>query len=623
MNFNDTFIDNLIVSRSGHRPSRASEPDFWREAFLPEPQLENRTTTPHQPRRLRPFWLLLLLTTSVLVGRLYSLQVAHGRQNLALSEVNRVLSQVIRSERGVILDRNGEVLARNRPGFVVVLGLPPAAEVVTNLARALATSEEEIWAKVAESETEGKDLVAVKSDVDRDTALKIEANPDLFPGVSTEIEPLREYTAGEVFAPVLGFVGQASKEDLERFSNLGVRGGDKVGKTNLEFVYEPVLRGDLGERLIEVDAFGHRFRTLSERVAEPGDNLVLTVDAGLQKTSFAALSEGVEKSGAVGGAAVVQSVKNGEVLALVSWPSCDPTPFATGISESEYQKLLADPRRPLFNRTISASFPPGSTFKLVTAIAALEERVITPRTLIDDKGSISVGSFIFKGWAPEGLGPVNLVTAIAKSSDIYFYTVGGGYGGQAGVGVGKLADWARRFGLGSETGVDLTAEAWGLVPDPQWKLEARNEPWYIGNTYHMSIGQGDVLVTPLQLNNLVVAIANGGTLFRPFLVRDSPPEVLQANIASPETLDLVRQGMRAAASPGGTAYPVYDFKLPVAGKTGTSEIGGSDRTHAWFTCFAPYENPEIAVTVFLEEGGEGSDDAAPVVRKILEAYFGE
>jgi penicillin-binding protein 2 len=318
---------------------------------------------------------------------------------------------------------------------------------------------------------------------------------------------------------------------------------------------------------------------------------------------------------------VVQDVKNGEILALVSWPSFDPTPFATGISESEYQKLLTDPRRPLFNRAISASFPPGSTFKLVTATAALEEKVITPSTLIDDKGFIAVGSFIFKGWAPEGLGLVNLETAIAKSSDIYFYTVGGGYGSQRGVGVEKLADWARRLGLGAETGIDLVGEVSGLVPDEEWKLAARGEPWYIGNTYHMSIGQGDVLVTPLQLNNLVVAIANGGTLFKPFLVKDVPPEILRADVASAETLDLVRQGMRAAASPGGTAYPVYDFKVAVAGKTGTSETGGKEKTHAWFTCFAPFESPEIAVTVFLEEGGEGSHDTAPVARQILENYF--
>ncbi len=443
---------------------------------------------------------------------------------------------------------------------------------------------------------------------------------------------MRDYVEGKVFAHVLGFVGEASKEDLARLSDLGVRGGDKVGKANLELVDEQFLRGQPGERLIEVDTFGHQFRTLSEKTAVSGNSLVLTIDATLQKAVFDALSEGIEKSKAVGGAAVVQEVQTGEILSLVSLPSFEPNLFSTGISESDYQSLLSNPQKPLFNRAISGSYPPGSTFKLVTATAALEEGVITPSKTIDDKGSISVGSFVFKGWAPGGLGPVNLTTAIAKSSDIYFYTVGGGYGSQPGVGVEKLAEWARRLGLGAETLVDLTRETSGLVPDEAWKLQNRGEPWYIGNTYHMSIGQGDILVTPLQLNNLVAAIANGGTLFRPFLLKEvrdgqgsvlrrTTPEVLRSNVASPETLSLVRQGMRAAASPGGTAYPVYDFKLAVAGKTGTSEVGKGEKTHAWFTCFAPYESPEIAVTVFLEEGGEGSDDAAPVVRQILEHYF--
>jgi len=632
MNFNDTFVDNLAVSR--RRRASLGPPKDWRDAFLPSGrsnQSPNEAPPPGESAsggwRLLPFWLATLFAIGVLTGKLYTLQIAHGRENLLLSNVNRVLSQVVRPERGVILDRNGEVLARNRPGFNVVLNLSdPISSIqypVSNLAGALLLSEEEILEKIKEAEKGDETSVTIKGGVDRDTALKIEANANLFPGVSTEVEPVRDYVDGEVFAHILGFVSEASKDDLARLADLAVRGGDKVGKSNLELLNEPVLKGKVGERLIEVDAFGHRFRALSEKPSVPGDSITLTVDAGLQKVVFEALSEGVDKSEARGGAAVVQKVDTGEILALVSLPSFDPGLFSTGISETEYQALLSDPRRPMFNRAISGAFPPGSTFKMVTATAALEEGVITPYTVIDDKGSISVGSFVFRGWALEGLGPVSLIEAIAKSSDIYFYTVGGGYGSQRGVGVEKLAEWSRRFGLGEATSVDLTSENSGLVPNEAWKLEARGEPWYIGNTYHISIGQGDMLVTPLQLNNLVAAIANGGTLYKPFLLRDAAPEVLRSEIASAETLDWVRQGMRAAASPGGTAYPVYDFKLPVAGKTGTSEIGEGDETHAWFTCFAPFDEPEIAVTVFLEEGGEGSDDAAPVVRKILEAYFSE
>ena len=625
MDFNDTFIDNLVVSQ--RRRTFAKAPGDWQDAFLPvlvgrSPEV-NQQPAPNRPWRLLPFWFLLLAAASILVGRLYTLQIAHGRENLLLSEVNRVLSQVVRPERGAIFDRNGEVLARNRPGFNVVLNIEAGRPSIANLASVLSLNEDEIFEKVESANEEDKTSVIIKSGVDRDTALKIEANLDLFPGVSTEVEPVRDYVDGEIFAHILGFVGEASKDDLFRLSELGVRGGDKVGKSNLELWNEPVLRGKSGERLIEVDTFGHQFRTLSEEPAISGNSLTLTVDADLQRAVFGALSEGVRESEALGGAAVVQKVGTGEILALVSWPSFDPNLFSAGISAAEYSVLLSDPLRPLFNRAVSGAFPPGSTFKMVVATAALEEKVITPSTLIDDKGSISVGSFVFRGWETGGLGPVSLISAIAKSSDIYFYTVGGGYGSQRGVGVEKLAEWSRRFGLGSATTVDLTSEASGLVPDEQWKLEVRGESWYIGNTYHMSIGQGDVLATPLQLNNATVAVANGGTLYKPLLLKGASPEVLRSNIASSETLDWVRQGMRAAASPGGTAYPVYDFKLPVAGKTGTSEIGKGETTHAWFTCFAPFDEPEIAVTVFLEEGGEGSHDAAPVVRKILEAYFGE
>ena len=629
MDFNETFVDNLVVSRRRRRSSEIS--GNWQDALLPSAKGGlNHSSRANKSAsggwRLLPFWFLLLTIATILVGKLYTLQIAHGRENLLMSEVNRVLSQVVKPERGVILDRNGEVLARNRPGFNVVLNIEGSQIAgcqpsIANLANVLSLAEDEIFEKVEGAREDDKTTVTIKSGVDRDTILKIEANPDLFPGVSTEVEPVRDYVGGKAFAHILGFVGEASREDLARLSDLDIRGGDKVGKSNLERVYEQFLRGRAGERLIEVDAFGHQFRVLSGKPPVSGNSITLTIEAELQRAVFDALSEGIEKSQAAGGAAVVQDVNTGEVLALHSLPTFDPNLFSTGISETEYQNLLSDPRRPLFNRAVSGAFPPGSTFKVVTATAALEEEVVTPGTVIDDKGSISVGSFVFHGWAREGLGPVSLITAIAKSSDIYFYTVGGGYGSQRGVGVEKLAEWSRRFGLGSPTSVDLTGEAAGLVPNKHWKLEVRGEPWYIGNTYHMSIGQGDVLTTPLQLNNLVAAIANGGTLYEPFLFKKAPPKVLQADVASSETLDWVRQGMRAAASPGGTGYPVYDFKVPVAGKTGTSEVGKGETTHAWFTCFAPYENPEIAVTVFLEEGGEGSHDAAPVVRKILEHYF--
>lgn len=643
----DYFVDNLISARGRRRssPAKDKDPFSWQEALLPKRKL----SSPHHPSggsrswRLLPFILLLLSITLVLIWRLFSLQIIYGRQNFLLSEGNRLLSQTIRPERGVIYDRHRQVLARNQPGFSVFWELSDDGAItksqIFSLAQFLDIPFEELVEKINTAEERRKTRVLLKAGVDRDTVLRLEANRERFPNLLTEVSPVREYLDGPLWAHVLGFVGEASLEDLDAFADWGLRSGDTVGKTNLERFFQTYLSGSPGEQLLEVDAFGHSFQKLSETPSVPGYNLLTTLDGRLQQAVVEALAEGVEKSGAVGGAAVVQRVQDGEILALASWPSFDANLFARGISLSEYQALLSDPRRPLFNRAISGAFPPGSTFKVVMATAALEEGVVTPNTVIDDRGSISVGGLIFRGWAPEGLGPVNLKTAIAKSSDIYFYTIGGGYGGQTGLGVERIAEWARRFGLGEETGVTLSAENKGLVPDSEWRQETYGEPWYIGHTYNISIGQGDLLVTPLQLNNLVAAIANGGTLFKPRLVKqilaalpgrqaggrqvlqEFSGESLRSSLASPSVLAQVKEGMRAACQPGGTAYPLFDFKVPVAGKTGTSETGKKDKSHAWFTAFAPYENPEIAVTVFLEEGGEGSHDAAPVVRKILEAYF--
>lgn len=625
------FRDNLIVS--GRKRRKASlDPFVWQESLLPSRKDFEARVAGNRSWRLLPLTSSLIFVFLLLTARLFNLQVIDGRRHFVEGEGNRILSQIVRPERGVIYDRNSEILARNQPGFSVLFNLADnqAAiksltldKTIANLAAVLGISPEEIKQKIAKAKAAGQTEATVKSAVEREKVLKIEANKESFPGVTTVVDPFREYLDGEVFAHLLGFVGEASLEDLKSLADLGVRSGDTVGKTNVERVFEPLLKGVSGERLLEVDAFGHKFAEVSRRESTTGRDLTLSIDARLQKTSFEALQRGVEESSALGGAAVVQEVNTGKILSLVSLPTFNPNLFSKGISESDYQALLSDPARPMFNRALSGSYPPGSTFKIITATAALSEKIITPRTEIDDKGSIAIGSFVYHGWAPEGLGLVNLVTAIAKSSDIYFYTVGGGYGGQAGVGVENLAHWSRLFGLGSETQIDLTAEATGLVPDPVWKLENRDEPWYIGNTYHMSIGQGDLLVTPLQLNNLMAAVANGGTLYRPQLLKGAESEVLRQDFVLGDVLDWVKKGLRAACQPGGTAYPFFDFKVPVAGKTGTSETGKKDKTHAWFTAFAPFDHPEVAVTVFLEEGGEGSHNAAPVVRRILEHYFSE
>jgi len=612
-----------------------SSPVEWSAIFGPFPKRRGR---PHSGERriwsFIPFHLLALLLFLVLTGRLFELAVVGGANYLALSEGNRVRIQILRAERGVIYDREGCVLARNVPGFRLSADLQPGDSVDDLTAEAEILSE--ILGIPADAILQKVLSTQPVSWLDRDAALKVELAADRLPHFTLEVDPQRWYESPAAFAHVLGYTGEISGEELVQRSFSRYFLGDRMGRSGLESFYEMYLHGTAGSRILESDASGGGTRRLYENPSSPGQAVVTTLDAALQEKSFEVLAEAVRQKGATGGAVVAQDPRTGEVLALVSYPSFDANVFSGRVRVEDYQGLLGDPREPLFNRALSGLYPPGSTFKIVTATAALEEEVIDPSEQILDEGGIAVGPFFFPDWKEGGHGLVDLRKAIAESCDTYFYIVGGGFGSQPGLGVERLAKWARLFGLGQTTGIDLVGEAGGLVPDEAWKQEVRGEPWYIGNTYHMAIGQADLLVTPLQLNNLTSVIANGGTLFQPFLVSriedgsgrsgiDFNPHVLSQDFIAPENLHEVAEGMRAAVLEGGTAYPLRTLEFSSAGKTGTAEFGleraGSYKTHAWFTCFAPYEEPRITLTVFLEGGGEGSHDAAPVAREILEWYF--
>ncbi|MCG2685889.1 penicillin-binding protein 2 [Candidatus Parcubacteria bacterium] len=609
----------------------------WSTILGPLPRQGNRIgSSERRVWSLLPFYLLALLFFLALTGRLFELAVVGGANYLALSEGNRVRIQILRAERGVIYDRERRVLARNVPGFRVSVDLQPEDSVddlsaeAEILSEILGISADEVLQKMLATQ--------LISGLDRDEALKVELAADQIPHLTLEMDPQRWYERPEAFAHALGYTGEISGEELVQRGSSRYFLGDRVGRSGLESFYERYLHGTAGSRILESDASGGGARRLYENPSSPGQAIVTTLDASLQEKSFEALSKAVHEKGATGGAVVAQDPRTGEVLALVSYPPFDANIFSGRVRVEDYQELSEDPQKPLFNRALSGLYPPGSTFKIVTAVAALEEGVIGSSEQILDEGGIAVGSFFFPDWKEGGHGLVDLRKAIAESCDTYFYIVGGGFGSQPGLGVERLSKWARLFGLGQTTGIDLVGEAGGLVPDEAWKRETRGEPWYIGNTYHMAIGQADLLVTPLQLNNLTSVIANGGTLFQPFLVQriedgsgrsgiDFNPRVLRQDFIAPENLREVAEGMRAAVLEGGTAYPLRTLQVSSAGKTGTAEFGleegGSYETHAWFTCFAPYEEPRITLTVFLEGGGEGSDDAGPVAREILEWYFGQ
>lgn len=527
----------------------------------------------------------------LLVVRLAYLQLVHGTEYLERSEGNRILLQTINAPRGVIYDRYHTILARNVPGF---------RQLIKN------GNEENVRLP---SYTE-----ALKESLSTDSA-------------AAEIDSLRSYSEISL-AHTIGYVSEVTKEELlgqDSFYMLG----DRVGRVGLEAAYETVLRGKAGKDLIEVDASGKKLRLLKSQPAQSGSGLLTTLDASLQATLAAHLNEMVVKTYAKGAAAVALDPSNGAVLASVSIPGFDPTIFSKGATLEKIEAIFNDTRYPLLNRAISAAYPPGSTFKLATALAALVTGKVSSETRIEDSGEIFLGPYRFPNWyfaqygRKEGL--LDIKRALARSNDIFFYKAAEKVGHE------KLAEIASSLGMGQTTKIDIPGESSGLVPTEQWKLKVKKEEWLPGNTYHFGIGQGDVLATPIQIAALTSLVANRGQIIEPYLVQailNNKGEVIRELHPNARTLpfqkeyfDLVREGMREACVSGGTGWPFFDFSVPVGCKTGTAEYGDTHKTHAWFTVFAPFDNPKIVLTVFIEGGGEGADAAAPVARKALEWWL--
>lgn len=410
----------------------------------------------------------------------------------------------------------------------------------------------------------------------------------------------REYLYGKALSHVLGFLGEATEEEVK---NQGYQLGDLVGKDGVEKIYDRLLRGRDGGKILEVSADGEVLRELGQVEAMAGENIKLEIDLGLQERAFKAM-EGHR-------GALVASTPDGKVLALVSSPSFQP---------HKIEEVLDAEDQPLFNRAISGLYPPGSTFKVITAVAGLEEGKIDENTLIEDTGEIRIGKWRFGNWyydkyrKKEGI--IGLVKAIKRSNDIFFYRVG------ERLGINKLADWAKFFGIDKLSGIDLPGESEGRMPDPSWKKEYKGEDWFLGDTYITAIGQGDILMTPLALNMMTSVIANKGLLCQP-RVRADQDSVCEDLKIKEKNLRLVKEGMKQACETGGTGWPFFNFIPPVACKTGTAEVLKEKLPHAWFTLFAPVENPEIVLTVLLEEAGEGSYEAAPVAKEVLEYWFQE
>ncbi len=582
-----------------------------------------------------------------LILQLINLQVIRGDEFKQRAEINALREIPLPAARGLILDRNGQPLVHNSARFSAAIipgDLPDRGEmsVYRLLSGVIGMPVDEIAQKVREGTIARGEYspVIIKENIDRDSALVLMELSPHATGLQVITEPSRLYLTGSLLSHVLGYVGPISSEEYAELQDEDYLFQDFIGKTGVESTYESTLRGKPGKKLVEVDSAGRELKVISERQPIDGSNLVLSIDLDLQRKATEVLSE--YAAGSDNAAAAVMDVKTGELLAMVSSPTFDNNAFSGPLSEQDLAALVDSPGKPLVNHVIAERYPPGSTFKTIVGAGALQEGVAFPWTTITSRGYITVENefdpnvvYVYPDWA--SLGPLDFYGGIAMSSNVYFYYLAGGKAdeGFRGLGEDKVAEYARAFGLGEPTGVDLPGESPGLVPDGAWKEEAIGEPWTLGDTYNFGIGQGYVAATPLQVLTAVSAIANGGELLTPRVVKefqDSHGNMLEASErkvrshvpVDAENLGTLRAAMRQSIT-NGVARNAAVAGVDVAGKTGTAEFGpklsnGKYATHGWFVGFAPYDDPQIAIVVFVQRGS-GGNDASPAAAKILDYYF--
>ena len=618
--------------------SRYGEHEFFEWGDSQENPEQLRLEQPIARTRLRLFAAGTLAVLVVFGFRTFSLSVLRGEFFSKKAEAARERIYATLPLRGVIQDRNGETLTINEPAVVVFLDplffpkdKKESGDIFTTLSPLLKISPEELETLYATHANQAQ-LLELAAGIDAVSAVTISARN--FPGIRVEKSFTRNVKDGTIFSPVIGYVGAPQGDAGDRAKDIPP--GLKVGRTGIEAFYDLQLRGVPGQRMYIVDAQGNVRQEEAQQEPTSGLDVTLTVDAELSRQLYQALDKARRRVGVKAAAAVAIDPQNGEVLSLVSIPSVDVSKINHGLTQEEFSKLLEDKSWPFLNRAIAGIYPSGSTVKPFVATGALEEKVVSPSRRIFDTGAITVPSvydpkivYTFRDWKAHG--SINIIDAIAVSANVYFYTVGGGYGDIAGLGPERLTKWLALFGFGKELGIDLESEAQGRLPTPEWKEATKNERWFIGDTYNLSIGQGDFAVTPLQMATATAAIANGGSLLRPYLVKEIhnsdgshaqrfESQELRRIPASSSVLSLVRQGMRESVSTGhGTNRSMADLPIAVAAKTGTAQVGTKGPTHAWVTAFAPYKNPTITLAIVIEGGGEGTV-ATGVAKEVLAWY---
>lgn len=571
--------------------------------------------------------------------RSWTLQITEGSFYQEQSESNRIREVFIQPRRGKVFDRNGVILVNNVPGFTLYL-IPEDIRdhdyVIRKISEVLGFSVDEIEKKIAQRSSSPYLPVKIKDGLTLKEVVLFEEDQLNLAGLKIEVEYQRNYVFGKLAAHVLGYVSEISEKQMDSAEYDNLPQGTLIGQYGIEKKYDQYLRGEPGEKGIEVDALGHEIKILDIKEPEGSKDLYLTIDLETQKAAEESLGEEA-------GAIVAMDPETGDILAMTSHPEFDPQSLSDRISQKEWDSLLKDPFKPLNNRAIQGLYPPGSVFKILMSIAALEANQLDPSRYFSCQGAFPYGKRVFRDWKKGGHGPVDLHRSIVESCDVYFYKLG------EDLGIDLIADEAHRFGLGRLTGIDLPSEKEGLIPSSEWKLKTRNEQWFPGETISVSIGQGYVSFTPLQAAYMMSQVANGGYRYKPRLLKeaydrqtgkkeDFPPVLLETHEISHRTLKVVREALRGVVhEPHGTASSAKSEFFETAGKTGTAQVvaakagfGGNINAktlpkllqdHAWFVAYAPFDHPKIVVAVLVEHGGHGGSTAAPLAKKVFEAYL--
>lgn len=565
---------------------------------------------------------LIIALFFILTIRIWQLQILQGGEYRKLSEENRLRIARVAAPRGIIYDRKGIPLVKNTPYYFVSISPQNLDGLdISALAELLKMDRDVLSEKIRNRPQQNlyEPLRLKEGLLPKEIAL-IEARRSDFPSLAVDVDVSRDYLFGNIGAHLIGYLGKPTEFQYNSPDFRDVPSNAFIGQWGVEKLYDRQLRGTPGERIIEMDALGRELRLIKEKSPVRGDDVKLAMDIKLQK-------EAEESFGEKTGSLVALKPDTGEILALISKPSFDPNLFARGIKYRQWEELNQNKKLPLLNRSLQSQYPPGSTFKIITAIAAMEEGAIDVNTKVTCTGEIVYGRWHFGCWQKHGHGTLSLHRALVESCDVYFYDLG------KRLGIDKIASYARMFGLGKETGLQMVKERSGVIPDTKWKQVKRKQPWYLGETFNASIGQGYVTTTPFQMAQMMSIVANGGYLYRPsLLMLDSKPEPLTKTDIKEETFDEVKKALSGVVNEnGGTGWAAKSSMVTISGKTGTAQVVGVKRDskylpemfrdHAWFVAFAPYEAPEIALSVMVEHGGHGGAAAAPIAKRAIEAYM--